>query len=75
VISEQIRAIWERELALPDIADNDDFFLIGGHSLIMQKIQAAIIDDIGVEIPMDELFRRPTIAEISAHIEKSMAVN
>jgi acyl carrier protein len=73
VIVEQVRAIWQERLALPSIADTDDFFMLGGHSLIMQKIQADIKDTLGVEVPMDELFRRATIAQISEHLDNAMA--
>jgi acyl carrier protein len=75
MISDKIRDIWERELVLQDISDDDDFFAIGGHSLIMQKIQAGIKDELGIEVPMDELFRLATISEISEHIAEIMAVS
>jgi|HubBroStandDraft_6_1064221.scaffolds.fasta_scaffold704929_2 acyl carrier protein len=68
VIAEQIRVIWERELALDRISDDEDFFTLGGHSLIMQRIQGAIKDKLDVEVPMDELFTHSTIKDISAYI-------
>jgi acyl carrier protein len=74
VVSGKVRTIWQRQLDLQDIADDDDFFMIGGHSLIMQKIQIDIKEELGVEIPMDELFRKPTIGQISEHLEIAMAV-
>jgi len=74
MIADKIRSIWERHLILQGISDHDDFFMLGGHSLIMQKIQADIKAETGVEVPMDELFRRPTIAEISEHLDNAMAV-
>lgn len=75
MISDKIRAIWERELVLQDISDDDDFFSIGGHSLIMQRIQVGIKDELGIEVPMDELFRLATISQISEHIAEIMAVS
>jgi acyl carrier protein len=72
--SEKIRSIWERQLILSDIRDDDDFFQLGGHSLIMQRIQIDIKDELGTEVPMDELFRFPTIAEISKWIDQALAV-
>jgi acyl carrier protein len=68
-IAEQVRGIWQERLALPTIADTDDFFLLGGHSLIMQKIQLDIKETLGIEVPMDELFRRATIGQISEHLD------
>jgi acyl carrier protein len=74
MISDTIRTIWKRQLNLPDIKDDDDFFDLGGHSLIMHRIQVDIKDEIGIEVPMDELFRFPSIAEISGRIEQALAV-
>jgi acyl carrier protein len=75
MITEQVRLIWQERLALPDIADTDDFFMLGGHSLIMQKIQLDIKETLGIEVPMDELFRRATIAQISEHLDSAMAAS
>jgi acyl carrier protein len=74
MVSDKIRDIWERELILQGISDDDDFFTLGGHSLIMQKIQAGIKDELGIEVPMDELFRLATISQISEHVEQVMAM-
>jgi len=74
MIGTKIHDIWRRELALDDFSDTDDFFELGGHSLIMAKIQEAIEAELGVEVPMDELFRKSTVLEISAHIESMSAV-
>jgi len=65
----KIHEIWARELKLTDFTDTDDFFTLGGHSLIMAKIQDAILDEFSIEVPMDELFRRPNVEAISAHLE------
>ncbi|HET8659247.1 MAG TPA: acyl carrier protein [Micromonosporaceae bacterium] len=73
MIAEKIHEIWSRELKLAEFSDDDDFFALGGHSLIMAEIQAAIKDETGVEVPMDELFRRPTVASISEHLDRTLA--
>lgn len=70
-----IGRIWAEALNLSDIAEDDDFFALGGHSLIMAKIQVAITRELGVEIPMDELFRHSTVKGISSHIESRLAVS
>jgi len=74
VISDQIHAIWARELKLTDFSEGDDFFELGGHSLIMARIQTAIQQEFGAEIPMDELMRHSTVQQISVYLEKAAAV-
>lgn len=66
---DEVRAIWQEELGLADIDDADDFFDIGGHSLIMTVIQERLQKEAGVEIPMDVLFRRPTIGLVAEYID------
>jgi acyl carrier protein len=65
---QKIREIWSRELKLTDFSDDDDFFALGGYSPIMARIQLAIASEIGVEVPMDELFRRSTVESISSYL-------
>ena len=74
MIADRVHAIWCRELETDDVAFDDDFFALGGQSLIMAKIQRAFILELGVEVPVDQLFRNPTVASISAYIE-SMQVS
>ena len=74
MISDSVHAIWCREFQRDDISIDDDFFALGGQSLIMVKIQGAFLDELGVEVPMDQMFLNPTVASISAYIESLSAV-
>lgn len=69
MIADSVRAIWCRELQRDDISVDDDFFTLGGQSLIMVKIQGAFIEELDVEVPMDQMFLNPTVASISEYIE------
>lgn len=69
MIVDGVRAIWCRELQRNDISVDDDFFALGGQSVIMAKIQGAFIEELGVEVPADQMFLNPTVASISAYIE------
>ena len=68
--SAALRRMWSEELDLPAISDEDDFFALGGHSLVMAKIQGRIEREMGVLVPMEELYRQPTIKAISEYIER-----
>lgn len=72
-IQETVHDIWRRELKLEQFADTDDFFTLGGHSLIMTRIQRDILSTLDVEVPMDQLFRKSTVVEISRYIETAPA--
>ncbi|WP_030038855.1 acyl carrier protein [Streptomyces resistomycificus] len=74
MIADSVHAIWCRELERDDIAADDDFFALGGESVIMARIQGAFIEELGVEVPMDQMFLNSTVTSISAHIESLGAV-
>lgn len=69
MIVDGVRAIWCRELQRDNISVDDDFFTLGGQSVIMARIQGAFIQELGVEVPVDQMFLNPTVASISAYIE------
>jgi acyl carrier protein len=47
---------------------NDDFFLIGGHSLLAIKLIARFKDETGGNIPLDQLFEKATPKSIAEMI-------
>jgi acyl carrier protein len=69
MIADRVRAIWCRELQRDDISVDENFFALGGQSVIMAKIQVAFIEELDVEVPADQMFLNPTVASISAYIE------
>lgn len=73
MIANAVHSIWCRELRRDDVAYDDDFFALGGESVIMARIQRALIQELGIEVPVDQLFRNPTVASISAYIASQPA--
>ncbi|MFE7650106.1 phosphopantetheine-binding protein [Streptomyces phaeoluteigriseus] len=74
MIADSVRLIWCRELQRDDISVDDNFFALGGQSVIMARIQGAFVEELGAEVPMDQMFLNPTVASISAYIESLGAV-
>jgi len=52
------------------VGREDNFFALGGHSLMGAQIISKIHDRFGVELPLLSLFDRPTVRELSAEIER-----
>jgi hypothetical protein len=48
---------------------NDNFFFVGGHSLLGTQLIARARDSFGVELPLRTVFDSPTAAELSVVIE------
>ena len=49
---------------------NDNFFLLGGHSLLGTQLIAKIRSAFGVDMALRTLFDAPSIAELSSEIER-----
>lgn len=60
--------LWATLLKLEQVGTHDNFFEIGGHSLLAMRVIAHIRDIIGVELPLRQLFETPTIEQIARSI-------
>ncbi len=65
----EIKKIWQEEFHINDIAINDDFFEIGGYSLIAVRIMQRIQKHFSVQLPITSMFRNPTIQSIAEVID------
>jgi acyl carrier protein len=56
-------------LALERVGANDNFFLIGGHSLFCTQLIARLQKFFGVELSAGSIFEFPTTAQLAQQIE------
>jgi acyl carrier protein len=70
---ERIAAIWREILQIKDIAPQDSFFEIGGHSLNAIQMLSRLRDSFGIEVPLRELFDEPTLASLAVRANKLAA--
>ena len=59
-------------LGLSKVSIHDNFFLLGGHSLMGAQVIAKVRDLFGVELNLRNVFECPTVAKLSARIESSL---
>lgn len=69
-IEKRLAEILESLLGVNHIGADDNFFLLGGHSLLGTQLIARVQDAFGIEVSLRVLFDSPTIAELSSHIEQ-----
>ncbi|MCU0286015.1 MAG: amino acid adenylation domain-containing protein [Acidobacteria bacterium] len=68
----KIQAIWKQLLEKEQIGIDDNFFDLGGHSLLLIKLKSKLEKVFGLKqgISVVELFKYPTIAHQAGFIEK-----
>jgi surfactin family lipopeptide synthetase B/lichenysin synthetase B len=74
-LQEQVAAIWARALGVKKINPDDNFFALGGHSLLGVKMIAEIQAKTGIEeeLRLSDLLEFPTLGAFVPHLESLMA--
>ncbi|HGM5493316.1 TPA: amino acid adenylation domain-containing protein [Serratia fonticola] len=65
-----IADIWCQLLALPDIAIDDNFFAIGGHSLLAASLATAINRQTGVKTYVRDIYEYPTFGSLTQALKE-----
>jgi len=74
-LERKLSAIVARLLGLERVGVDDNFLLIGGHSLFFTQLIARIRDNFGVDLSLRSVFESPTPAQLAQQIESVMAAN
>jgi amino acid adenylation domain-containing protein len=61
--------IWREVLALNQVGIHDNFFDLGGHSLMAVRLFAVMEKQFGKRLPLATLFQAPTVAQLAAMLE------
>ena len=74
-LPEKIGAIWARALGVKSVQGDDNFFALGGHSLLGVKMLAEIQAKTGIEeeLRLSDLLEFPTLAAFCGRLESLMA--
>jgi acyl carrier protein len=63
-----IAAIWQEVLQLEKVGMDDNFFDLGGHSLLMVQLAQKLQVSLDCEVSLLEIFKYPTIATFAKHL-------
>ena len=70
-VQEVLTELWSELLGVESIGVDDDFFKLGGHSLLVAKLAARVRQAFGVELSLVEVFKQPTVEALAAAIESA----
>jgi amino acid adenylation domain-containing protein len=70
MVEERMASILRPLLHVDRVSVKDNFFLLGGHSLLGTQLITRISESFGVELSLFSLFDHPTLEEMSLEVEK-----
>lgn len=63
-----LATLWEELLGLSPIGAHDDFFTLGGHSLMAAKMVSVMEKQFGVTLPLTSIFTHPTVRQLAGAV-------
>lgn len=69
VVEQKIAHLWEELLGINKVGVEDNFFDLGGHSLIATQLVSQLRQYFQVELSLNCIFEAPTVAELALIIE------
>jgi natural product biosynthesis luciferase-like monooxygenase protein len=69
VVEEAVAGLWNELLGVQRVGRHDNFFEAGGHSLLAMQLVSRVHDRFGVDLPLKNLFERPTVAGLAEAID------
>ena len=67
-----VAGIWQAVLGIDRVGRRDNFFALGGHSLMAVQVAARLAHAVQLDIPMRNVFDAATVAELAARIETAL---
>ncbi len=72
-IERRLAALWAELLRLEAVGIHDNFFDLGGHSLLVATLQQRIATAFGCRLSMASLFHAPTVQQQAAMLDAALA--
>ncbi|MFS2070825.1 non-ribosomal peptide synthetase [Pseudomonas sp. CT11-2] len=69
-VEQVLAAVWQELLEAKVIGRHDDFFALGGHSLLVVRMTARLRATLGIEVPVNIIFQHPTLMGLAEQITR-----
>ena len=72
-LEKRIAAIWQKAFGVENISVNENFFDLGGQSLLMLRVHQKLREELGTQLSIVQVFQHPTIASLAKALEPPAA--
>lgn len=69
-VEQIIAAIWQEVLRVEKVGIHDNFFDLGGHSLLLSQVHAQLREKLRQDLSVVEMFQYPTISLLAKHLSQ-----
>jgi amino acid adenylation domain-containing protein len=69
-LEKQVASVWAAVLRMDSVSTDDNFFDIGGHSLLLAHLHSRLQTTLGRKFPLLDLFRNPTVRSFAAALTR-----
>jgi amino acid adenylation domain-containing protein len=69
---EILAGIWAEILGMDRIGARDNFFDLGGHSLVATRVVARVREAFRIDLPVRKLFEAPTVSALAQEVDQVM---
>ncbi len=67
-LEQEVARLFQEVLGVARVGVNDNFFDLGGNSLLLVNLQARLEEMLGRAVPITDLFRFPTVSALAVHL-------
>ena len=67
-LEQTIIEVWKEALGTKHVGSEDNFFDVGGHSLLLTRVQMKLRELLDTDIPMVQLYQYPTVRSLARHL-------
>ena len=71
-VQRRVAHLWQSILKIDQVALHENFFDLGGHSLLLVRLQSGLQREFGCELQLVELFQRTTVAKQAERLERPL---
>ncbi|AEY66940.1 non-ribosomal peptide synthetase [Clostridium sp. BNL1100] len=71
-VQKTVSDVWKEVLGRETIGINENFFDLGGHSLLLAKVRSKISKTMNIDLQVMDLFKYPTVNTLSEYLEQRL---